>query len=148
LGRCSTVRNEASLTPTELVLRWLEEAHAYDDLDAYTHSLFDQPLEAYPASVLAKAAWEGSRARLRGQPREVVDAQVRTALRATLVRFELVLRANVLAHDTIDRESLIRTIIGLRFAMFLDERHHEEDPWACPLVPVDPATGTTSPPSN
>jgi len=30
---------EASLSPTALVVRWLEEAHAYDDFTAYTASL-------------------------------------------------------------------------------------------------------------
>jgi hypothetical protein len=49
------------------------------------------------------------------------DEMVRQALRETLFRFELVLRINVLVHETVERESLIRMVIALRFAMLLDE---------------------------
>lgn len=30
---------ETALSPTELVLRWLEEAHAFGDLESYVRSL-------------------------------------------------------------------------------------------------------------
>jgi hypothetical protein len=43
---------------------------------------------------------------MRGKRSEVIDAAVRSALRETLFRFELVMRINVTAHELLDREFL------------------------------------------
>ena len=75
---------ETALSPTELVLRWLDEAHAFDDLEAYTRWLLDQPPEVFPADRLAHEAADGMRASLRGRPKEEVDNAVRKALREVL----------------------------------------------------------------
>src|SRR3970282_1887608 len=49
-------RVEASLSPTELVVRWLAEAHAYDDLGSYSAALLDADPSTLPMDRLAREA--------------------------------------------------------------------------------------------
>ena len=98
---------ETSLTPTQLVLRWLDEAHAFGDLESYVRSLFAGPVLDGPLDRLARQAERGARMSGVGTRPEVVNKAVRTALRETFFRYELVLRINVVAHDLLDREALI-----------------------------------------
>lgn len=51
---------------------------------------------------------------MRGKRPELVDAAVRSALRETVFRFELILRINVTAHELLDREVLIDAALGPR----------------------------------
>jgi hypothetical protein len=97
----------ASLSPTELVLRWLAEAHAYDDFKTYSESLLDQDPSTLPMDRLAREAQTIARSRSRGQPKEDVAAAVRKALVETIFRAQLVLRINALTQEFIDREVLI-----------------------------------------
>jgi hypothetical protein len=98
---------EASLSPTELVLRWLAEAHAYDDFTTYSESLFDQDPSDLPMDRLAREAQTSARARSRGLPKDDVAAAVRKALVETIFKAQLVLRINALTQGFIDREVLI-----------------------------------------
>ena len=98
---------EESLSPTELVLRWLAEAHAYGSFDAYTRALLDQDSNDLPMDRLAREAQTSARTRSRGQPKEDVAAAVRKALVETIFRAQLVLRINALTQEFIDREVLI-----------------------------------------
>ena len=98
---------EASLSPTELVLRWLAEAHAYDDFKTYMEALFDRDPSDLPMDRLAREAQTSARTRSRGQPKEDVAAAVRKALVETIFRAQLVLRINALTQEFIDREILI-----------------------------------------
>ena len=91
----------------ELVLRWLDEAHAFGDLESYARSLFAGPMLEGPLDRLARQAERGARMGGIGTRPEVVNKAVRTALRETFFRFELVMRINVVAHDLLDREVLI-----------------------------------------
>jgi hypothetical protein len=43
---------ELTLSPTELVLRWLEEARAHGDLEAYVLSIIADPVVVPPADQL------------------------------------------------------------------------------------------------
>lgn len=113
---------ENSLTPTQLVLRWLHEAHAFGDLESYVRWLLDQPTAAYPLDRLAREAASGARASLRVQPAVLVDAAVRKALRETVFRFELVMRINVIAHELIEREALIYAVFAGQLALLAGER--------------------------
>jgi hypothetical protein len=115
---------DANLTPTEFVLRWLDEVHAYDDLPAYGRWLADQGTEVHPASRLAREAAESTKARMRGRHQEELVDAVDRALRAALVRFELFLRLNTVAQETVEDETMIRTILSLRYALFFEERRH------------------------
>ena len=53
---------EAALTPTQRVLAWLDEAHAFGGLGACVDSLLDQPPEAFPFNRLARDTVAATRA--------------------------------------------------------------------------------------
>jgi len=116
---------EAALTPTQRILAWLDEAHAYGSLSAYVDSLLDKPPDEFPVNRLANDAATATRAALRGKPAETVGTAVRTALRATIFRFQLVLRINVVAHETIDRETLIYAVFAGQLALLAGENRQE-----------------------
>jgi len=98
---------EASLSPTQRVLAWLDEVHSFGTLSASVDSLLDQEPDAFPINRLAREAGGATRTTLWGKPAAVVDAAVRKALRSTIFRFDLVMRINVVAHEMIDREELL-----------------------------------------
>jgi hypothetical protein len=111
---------EASLSPTELVLRWLAEAHTYDDFKTYSESLFDADPSNLPMDRLAREAQTSARSRCRGQPKEDIATAVRKALVETIFRAQLVLRINALAQDVLDREILIHGALSAFLALTLD----------------------------
>jgi hypothetical protein len=112
---------EASLTPTQLVLRWLDEAHAFGDLESYVRSQLAEPSAEGPLDRLAREAAAGARASLRGKRPEIVDAAVRTALRETVFRFDLVMRILVTTHDLVEREGLIEAALSAHLALLTTE---------------------------
>jgi hypothetical protein len=116
---------EATLGPTERILRWLDEAHAFSRLDAYVNSLVDLGPEALPLDRLAREAATAARTALHGKPAEVVETAVRKALRETIFRFELVLRVNVIAHEWIERETLIYAVFAGQLALLASEDRTE-----------------------
>jgi len=60
---------------------------------------------------------------MRGKRPELVEAAVRSALRETVFRFDLVMRINVTAHELLDREVLFETIFASQLALLVcDER--------------------------
>jgi hypothetical protein len=95
---------ESGLSPTQLVVHWLDEAHAAGSLEAYVGTLLDEPPERFPLTRLLREAKAAAESDHRGLGRE---AAVRKALRETAFRFELALRLNVTTHDLLDRELLI-----------------------------------------
>jgi len=80
---------EASLSPTQLVLRWLAETHAFGDVEPYVASLLAHDHPVAPLDRLAREAAHGARTAIRGKRPEVAAAAVRSALRETVFRFEL-----------------------------------------------------------
>jgi hypothetical protein len=115
---------ETSLGPTERILAWLDEAQAFGSLEAYVDSLLDQPPETFPINRLAREAASAARTAVR-RPAEAVDEVVRRALRATIFRFELVVRINVVAHEMIDREMLIYAALAGQVALLVNEERTE-----------------------
>jgi hypothetical protein len=115
---------ETSLGPTERVLAWLDEAQAFGSLTAYVDSLLDQPPETFPINRLAREAASAARTEMK-RPAEAVDEAVRRALRATIFRFELVVRINVLAHEMIDREALIYAALAGQLAILVSDERTE-----------------------
>ena len=113
---------ENSLSPTQLVLRWLAEAHSFGDLVPYVNSLLAQDPPVAPLDRLAREAAQGARTAIRGKRPELVDAAVRSALRETVFRFELVMRINVTAHELLDREVLFETIFASQLALLLTQK--------------------------
>ena len=116
---------EPSLTPTKLVLRWLAEAHAFGDIEPYVACLLAQDPPVAPLDRLAREAVRGARAAMRGKRPELVDAAVRSALRETIFRFELVMRINVVAHDLVDREALIDAALGAHVDLVTNKEKRE-----------------------
>jgi hypothetical protein len=113
---------EEALTPTQRVLAWLDEAHIFGGLSEYVDSLLDQPAEAFPANRLTWEAAEAVRAQRRRSKGDV-DAEVLRAVRGTLFRFQLVLRINVVAHEMIERETLVyAATTGQLAALASDDR--------------------------
>jgi hypothetical protein len=82
---------EAELDPTSRVVAWLEEAHAYGSIEAYTATIIAGGVEALPLQGLIDATAASAR---RSAPRDPgqADAYVRLALRATLFRVLLATR--------------------------------------------------------
>ena len=116
---------EGSLSPTQLVLRWLAEAHVYGDIPAYVASLLTQDAPEAPLDRLAREAERGVRTSMRGKRPEVVNAAVRSALRETVFRFELVMRTNVTVHDLLDHEVLLEALFASQLALLLHDRRKE-----------------------
>ena len=112
---------EEALTPTQLVLRWLVEAHAFGDVEPYVSSLLANDPPVAPLDRLAREAVQGARTSMRGKRLEVVDAAVRSALRETVFRYELVLRINVTAHELIDREAILDAALSAQVALLVSE---------------------------
>jgi hypothetical protein len=112
---------ETSLSPTQLVLRWLDEAHAFGDLESYVRSQLAEPSAEGPLDRLAREAASGARASLRGKRPEIVEAAIRSALRETVFRFDLVLRILVTTHDLLDREGLIDAALSAHVALLTTE---------------------------
>ena len=116
---------ETSLTPTQLVLRWLDEAHAFGDLESYVRWQLAEPSFEGPLDRLAHEAAKGARASLRGKRPEVVNAAVRTALRETVFRFDLVMRILVTTQDLLEREGLIDAALSAHVALLTAEGRAE-----------------------
>src|SRR5450759_2547949 len=114
-------RLEISLTPTQLVLRWLDEAHAFGDLESYVRSQLAEPSSEGPLDRLAREAASGARASLRGKRPEVIHAEVRTALRETVFRFDLVVRILVTTHELLNHEGLIQAALSAHLALLTTE---------------------------
>lgn len=118
-------RLKDSLSPTQLVLRWLAEAHACGSLEAYVRSILDLPGDRQPLDRLCREAYEGARARLRGKPAEQVRAAVRSDLRETVFRYELVLRIYKTTRDLLDREALIDAALSAHIGLLTTEGRAE-----------------------
>ena len=119
---------EAILSPTALVVRWLEEAHAYDDFTAYTGSLLDADPSTFPIDRLAHEAKASARQQVRGLARNEADTAIDRAIVAVVFRFQLVLRINVIAQEFLDREGLIQGFLAAHLALALvagEERSRE-----------------------
>jgi hypothetical protein len=118
---------ETSLSPTQLVLRWLAEAHSYGDIESYVASLLAQEPPVAPLDRLAREAAHGARTAMRGKRPEVVSAAIRSALRETIFRFELVMRINVTTLDLLEREALIDAALSANLALAVAEDGRRAD---------------------
>ncbi|MBA3688435.1 MAG: hypothetical protein H0W81_06375 [Chloroflexi bacterium] len=112
---------EAALDPTALVLRWIAEAHAHDDLSAYIGALLETGPDSFPMDRLAREAKAGATQRNRGRPRPEVDQAVRTAIIETIFRVQLALRINVLAQEFVELEVLVQAALSAYFSLAADE---------------------------
>jgi hypothetical protein len=117
---------EEALSPTQLVLRWMAEAHAFGDIESYVASLLAQDPPVAPLDRLAREAAHGARTAMRGKRPELVEPAIRTALRETVFRFELVMRINVTTQELLDREALIDVALSAHVALVTPEETRDE----------------------
>jgi hypothetical protein len=97
---------ERSLSPTELVLHWLEEAHRYDDVEAYGRAIYALGPGALPLERLIDEARHSAEIGCPRGSRERRDQAIRTAIRQTVFLFHLVFQAISLAQAALEREVL------------------------------------------
>ena len=120
---------EGALTPTELVVAWLTEAHAHGGVDAFVRASLAEEDYVPPINRLARTASEGARARVKGKPREEINKAADQAVRETLFRFHLVMRVNVITHDLLERELLLTALFSARLVLLTDTpRARRKDP--------------------
>lgn len=110
---------ESSLTPTQLVLRWLDEAHAHGSLEVALAAVIDVPPEDLPLNRLWREAAASARAAARSRGPDAIQRAVRKSVTETVFRYFLVLRANVTAHEAFDKEVLIQAATSFVVAMLV-----------------------------
>ena len=121
---------EAALTPTELVVAWLEEAHGYGSLEAAVRSTLAEAKPVPPLDKLARAAADGARTQAKGQRADKRSKAIDTAVSETVARFRLVLRIITVACDLLDRQLLLEGLFGARLGLLLttDQHSAKRDP--------------------
>ena len=112
-----TGKIESRLSPTQLVLRWLDEAHAFGSLEAYTSHLLETDPTEGPLDRLCRETEANTRQSGRGRPRQDVEAPIKRALEETVFRFQLVMRINVDAHEILDRQVLTDAALSAHIAL-------------------------------
>jgi hypothetical protein len=112
-------RVETSLSPTQLVLRWLDEAHRYDDFEAYSRANFALGPGALPFDRLGREARASAETGSRHGSREQRDEAIRAAILQTVFLFHLVLRAIELAQAALDREALMCTALSAHLGLVM-----------------------------
>lgn len=108
---------EASLSPTQFVVRWLDEAHAFGDIESYVRSLLDAEPGELPLDRLVRETAGGIRATMRGKRGEVMSGAIRMAIREVVFRFELVMRINMTAHGLLERQALLDAALAAQVAL-------------------------------
>lgn len=127
---------EAALTPTELVVAWLEEAHGYGSLEAAVRSTLAEANPVPPLDKLARAAADGARTQAKGQRADKRSKAIDTAVSETVARFRLVLRIITVACDLLDRQLLLEGLFGARLGLLLttDQHSAKRDPRYLPSL--------------
>jgi hypothetical protein len=97
---------ETSLSPTQLVVRWLAEARSFGDVESWARSLVTDPPPPSATARMVGDADAGARTAMRGNRPEIVNAAARSAVRETLFRWELVAAINRQACQLLDHEGL------------------------------------------
>jgi len=94
-------------------------------------SLLAEPVPPAPLDRLAREAVHGARTATRGKRPELVNGAVRSALRETLFRYELVIKVNVATHELLDREELIDAALSAQVALAIgvEKRKLREPDW-------------------
>ncbi len=123
---------EASLSPTQRVVRWLAEAHEHGSFEAWGQATFAAGPDALPLDRLGREAADAVRRSRRGAARDTEDAVYRAVL-DTVFRVQLVLRIIEVTDTTLRREVLILAALSAHLALTL-ETAPERRPGAIPLA--------------
>jgi len=108
---------DEQLLPLELVLRWLNEAHAAAGFSAYLDGLLELPLDETPLNLLFTSAERSMKARFNGRDSPESRRALRVAIQQVVLRFELVMRANVLVGEQYERAGLLQALFASQLAM-------------------------------
>lgn len=112
-------RIETSLSPTELVLRWLDEAHGHDSFVGYSRAIYALGPGALPLDRLVREARDAAEAGSRRGSREKRDETIRAAIRQSVFLFHLVMQAIVLAEAALERETLMCTALSAHLGLVM-----------------------------
>jgi hypothetical protein len=112
-------RVETSLSPTELVLRWLNEAHGHDSFVAYSRAIYALGPGALPLDRLVRDARGAAEAGSVRGLREKREEAIRAAIRQTVFLFHLVLQTIVLAEAALEREALMCTALSAHLGLVM-----------------------------
>jgi hypothetical protein len=108
---------EATLGPQQLVLRWLAEAHAYDDFNGYTRAIYALGPESMPLDRLVQETIAWVEAPKQSRSRDDRGEERQRALRQVLFLFHLILRTIVFAQEALDREGLIWALLSAHLGL-------------------------------
>ena len=110
---------EAALSPTERVVRWLAEAHAFGTFETWAKASFAAGPDGLPLDRLAREAAEAVRGgRRQGSPE--TEAAVRQAVLGTVFRVELVLRIIDVSGTALRMETFILAALSAYVALTLE----------------------------
>lgn len=125
---------EAALSPTERVNRWLSTAHVDGSFEAWFRTVQEAGVDAMPLDRLARETKEAAQAQTRGLPRDERAEAVRSAIFATIFRFQLVLRIIDVTDRVQDRAELV--LLALTTAANLSIETHGKAGGGCPPLEV------------
>jgi hypothetical protein len=103
---------EATLGPTERIVAWLVEAHAFDTFDGYFRASIAEGIGGLPLDRLIRETRAGAEEAHRSLPSDQRDQQVRAELRQMLFRFHLVMRTIVVVGETLEHEGLVQGFLS------------------------------------
>lgn len=110
---------EADLDPTQRVVAWLADIHAYDTFEAHTRMVLDgDPLDR-PLDRLPREAIAAVRAR-RHAPSAEADRAVREAVRGVVFRIHLVLRIIDVTDAALRQEALVLALLTAHVSLTLE----------------------------
>ena len=142
-----------SLSPTEIVLRWLQEVAGFPSADDYVASIKDKPSSAWPLHRLTQEAERAATASSKGLPRDTIDRKVREAVRDVVFFFHLHLELNSRISDElrVASPSLALLAVDLNHRMREDARRSDAAlAWmrACHELPYPARCSRPPPPSR
>ena len=109
---------ESDLDPTQRVMAWLAEAHAYDSFEAYVGAVIDADPSQLPMDRLPREAAAMIRGQRHKTARERDDA-VHRAIRDVVLRVHLVLRIVDLTDAVIRHEELLLGLLTAHVSLTL-----------------------------
>jgi hypothetical protein len=109
---------EADLDPTQLVNRWLAEAHAYDSFEGFLDATILAGPSEPPLDRLIREVSQATRSRRPAPPD--VEMAVRTAIRSTVFRFFLALRIIEATESVLERETLVHGYLSAHALLALE----------------------------
>ena len=115
------------LSPTEIVLRWLQEVACFPSADDYVASIKDRPSSAWPLHRLTREAERAATASSKGLPRDTIYRNVREAVRDVVFFVHLHLKLSSRIYDELRVASpiLALLIVDLNHRMREDARRSD-----------------------